>query len=164
MPNRTDVLLEELRAALMRLAIGEARRVKPPYRICHKTVCEEAGRDRSSIKTGEPFLEIRAAIRRVAELHDSAKLAPDPRGEEILALTKKLERLSSKLRDSESALDSAVVMIHDLHRELLQLESHKRQLYESLDCVRRANPSIDRELRLAGIDLSRQNRSVDTEL
>lgn len=145
---RKEKLIRELSDALQRLVDGNTNLVTAPYKISQKTVCDEADRHRSSIKTSAEFIDLRAKIEHFANSHQD----PEPDPSQLEALLRKNKNLKAKLSEAEATLDSALLMIYELNRQAILTEENQSNLRGHISRLRSTNESVDKAFRVSGFD------------
>ena len=121
----SERLLEGLYAALHRLQSERPTRVAVPYRINMKTVCTEAGRHRSSIRSTPQFEQLRRAI--AGATAPSADVV-DRLRRETAQLKLKLQRCQSELAEKKEMLAQAGETILRLHVAMASQQKASRKI------------------------------------
>jgi uncharacterized coiled-coil DUF342 family protein len=116
------------------------------------TVCKEADRDRSSIKTSDEFAELRSLISVQAALKNQRDSASRVSRTEHEKLKTQIDCLRERLSKADEALNDAVETIYDLNVALVNVEEDYRQLMQLLTTIRSTNPTVDKALRLGGLE------------
>jgi len=148
----TAKMLLELEDALGRLVVGNTLVVKPPYGINQKTVCEEAGRHRTSIKSSPEFAEIKKKIETAEENRRETALGPKHLAVENQSLISKNSILAQKLSEAEEALESAAEMIYRLHRQLQATEDDRLYLLQKVEYARKTSRVVDKTFTAMNFD------------
>jgi hypothetical protein len=150
--NVSAGLLADLYAALNRLVLGSPVIVKPRYKINMKTVCDEAGRDRSSIKTHKGFEDIREAICKAKKATQSPHHSSKADLDTIRQLEERNRSLRRELSLQDEKLTEASETIYRLYLQLHRMEEDREYLLAKVQSARITSQAVEKAFRVIGFD------------
>ena len=145
-------LIDELAAALARLESGAPQIVRAPYKINNKTVSEEAGRHRSTIKTTEAFEQIRSEIARAEAKRIRGSSGERKLRQRIRDLERQKESLKAEKSELATRLQDAGTMLFRIYRQLAELEDQNEYILSKIDEIRRKDHRVNEAFEIASFD------------
>lgn len=151
-PSVNAGLLADLYAALNRLVLGCPLNVTPGYKINMKTVCEEAARDRSSIKTHKGFKDIRYAIRKAKATAPTSHRSKKKDLDKIRQLKERNRSLREELAARNEKLNEATETIYRLYLQLNRMEEDQKYLLGKVRSARMTSQAVEKAFQVIGFD------------